>query len=78
MSRTIKLKDICKGKAYQVSGFVDTSSDYAEKLIKMGFVIGTPIRLAPVKLSDPMVVQIRGSRIALRKKEAQDIFVEEL
>ena len=78
MSRTMKLKDIIKGKAYRVSGFVDDASVYAEKLHKMGFVAGTPVELAPVKLSDPMVVQIRGSRIALRRKEAQEIIVEEL
>lgn len=78
MSKIIKLKDICKGKSYQVSGFADEASAYAEKLHKMGFVAGTPVQLAPVKLSDPMVVQIRGGRIALRRNEAQDIFVEEL
>jgi ferrous iron transport protein A len=43
----------------------------------MGFVEGTPIELAPVKLSDPIVFQIRGSRIALRKKEARQILVRE-
>ena len=44
----------------------------------MGFVEGTPVELAPVKLSDPMVIQIRGSRIALRKSEAQQVLVKEL
>ena len=43
----------------------------------MGFVKGTPLELAPVKLSDPMVVQIRGSRIALRKNEAKEVIVKE-
>jgi ferrous iron transport protein A len=43
----------------------------------MGFVEGTPIELAPVKISDPIVFQIRGSRIALRKKEARQILVRE-
>jgi len=43
----------------------------------MGFVKGTPVELAPVKLSDPMIVQIRGSRIALRKNEAEGILVKE-
>lgn len=65
-------------KKYQVSGFTNSSADYAEKLHKMGFVEGTPVSLAPVNLSDPMVVQIRGSRIALRKNEALQILVEEL
>ena len=44
----------------------------------MGFVEGTPVELAPVNVSDPMVIQIRGSRIALRKSEAQQILVQEL
>lgn len=77
MTTNIHLTDICKGKSYQIAGFENQSSDYAEKLHKMGFVEGTPIELAPVKLSDPIVFQIRGSRIALRKKEAQLILVKE-
>ena len=78
MSKKINLAAMSKGKSYQVSGFAQAASDYANKLHKMGFVIGTPVELAPVKLTDPMVVQIRGSRVALRKKEAQQVLVEEL
>lgn len=77
MSSTIYLADICKGKAYQIDSFKDPASYYSEKLQKMGFVEGTPIELAPVNLLDPIVFQIRGSRIALRKKEAQNILVKE-
>ncbi len=77
MSRNINLADIRKGIAYQISGFTDHPSDYTDKLHKMGFVEGTPVELAPVKISDPIVFQIRGSRIALRKKEAQQILVRE-
>ena len=78
MSRSINIASMSKGKLYQVSGFAKSATDYIDKLIKMGFVVGTPIELAPVKLTDPLVVQIRGSRIALRKNEAQNIIVEEL
>ena len=78
MSNNTNLTEINREKIYQVAGFVDNSSDYAQKLHKMGFVEGTPVELAPVKLSDPMVIQIRGSRIALRKDEAQQILVQEL
>lgn len=78
MAASIKLTNITKGKMFQISGFTNNSSEYAEKLHKMGFVEGTPIELAPVHLSDPIVFQIRGSRIALRKKEAQEILVREL
>jgi len=78
MPKSTNLTEIRKDKIYQVAGFVDNSTDYAQKLYKMGFVEGTPVELAPVKLSDPMVIQIRGSRIALRKSEAQQILVQEL
>jgi ferrous iron transport protein A len=78
MPNNTNLTEINREKVYQVAGFVDNSSDYAKKLHKMGFVEGTPVELAPVKLSDPMVIQIRGSRIALRKSEAQQILVQEL
>ena len=78
MSGGINLANISKGKSYEVEGFKSDSSEYVEKLHKMGFVQGTPIALAPVKISDPLVVQIRGSRIALRKKEAQEILVKEV
>ncbi len=77
MSENIKLTEMKKDRSYQIAGFVDQPSIYSEKLCKMGFVEGTPIEPAPVKLSDPLVFQIRGSRIALRKKEAQQILVKE-
>lgn len=78
MAKTTNLTEIKRDKNYRVAGFTNNSSDYAEKLHKMGFVEGTPVELAPVKLSDPLVIQIRGSRIALRKSEAQQILVQEL
>lgn len=78
MPKSTNLTEVKRNKIYQVAGFVDNSTDYAEKLYKMGFVEGTPVELAPVKSSDPMVIQIRGSRIALRKSEAQQILVQEL
>ncbi len=78
MTADINLTNITKGKIFQITGFTNRSSEYAEKLHKMGFVEGTPVELAPVHLSDPIVFQIRGSRIALRKKEAQEILVKEV
>lgn len=78
MPRNTSLIDIIKGKTYEISGFTNQPNEYTEKLHKMGFVDGTPIELAPVAISDPMVFQIRGSRIALRKKEARQILVREL
>ena len=78
MSEHLRLTEVQKNKWYQIAGFIDSPSIYSEKLYKMGFVEGTSIQLAPVKLSDPLVFQIRGSRIALRKKEAEQVLVREV
>lgn len=78
MNKKVSLVEMLRTKIYRIAGFRKTSPDYAEKLSKMGFTLGTPVTFAPVKISDPIVVQIRGSRIALRKKEAQAILVEEM
>lgn len=78
MATNISLDAIIRGKRYLVKGFARYESPYAEKLYKMGFVEGTPIQLAPVELNDPIIVEIRGSRVALRKSEAQQVYVEEI
>ncbi|WP_432737088.1 FeoA family protein [Maridesulfovibrio sp. FT414] len=77
MTTNINLSEIREGHDYCVLGFELESSEYARKLHKMGFVEGTPVKLAPVKISDPMIFQIRGSRVALRKTEAMQIKVKE-
>ena len=77
MIGTLTLAAMLQDKSYRVVGFHNDATDYAEKLLKMGFVTGTPVALAPTGLKDPLVVSIRGSRIALRKAEAQEILVEE-
>lgn len=78
MSTELNLSEIRKGLVYQVTGFDDAFSPYAEKLHKMGFVVGTPVERAPVATTDPMIVHIRGSRIALRRKEALSVRVKPL
>lgn len=78
MTKNINLSKILEGRKYSVLGFESETSDYAIKLRKMGFIEGTTICLAPIKISDPMIFEIRGSRVALRKNEADQIKVEEV
>jgi len=78
MTDILNLANIAMGRSYEIAGFGGGATSYAEKLYKMGFIEGTPVQLAPVQMSDPMVIQIRGSRIALRKKEAELILVKEI
>lgn len=77
MKKKHSLSQIKQGIQYTIAGFSSGAAEYAEKLTKMGFVDGTPIQLAPVHINDPLVFEIRGSRIALRKYEAQQIIVQE-
>ncbi|WP_027722269.1 FeoA family protein [Maridesulfovibrio zosterae] len=78
MTTNINLSEILEERSYAILGFDVETSVYAQKLRKMGFVEGTPVGLAPVQISDPMVFEIRGSRVALRKIEAIQIKVKEL
>ena len=78
MASRIVLTDMQSGHNYRLVGFETDSPEYSNKLYKMGFVEGTPIEMASVKISDPVVVQIRGSRIALRRSEAEQVIVEEI
>ena len=76
--KSMSLSEMLRGKAYLVAGIQQDDAAYAEKLYKMGFIEGTPVQLAPVELYDPMVIEIRGSRIALRRQEAKQVYVQEL
>lgn len=76
MSKNIPLSKMQHGIGYTIQGFNGAAINYAEKLTKMGFVQGTEVALAPVQQADPIVVQIRGSRVALRKNEASLILVQ--
>lgn len=78
MGKSIPLDEMGKGQKYQITGFNNAESEYAIKLHKMGFIAGTEIELAPVDIKDPIMVQIRGCRIALRKTESRDIMVENI
>ncbi|WP_320008577.1 FeoA family protein [Maridesulfovibrio sp.] len=78
MTTNINLSRILEGRTYSVLGFECETSDYALKLRKMGFIEGTAITLAPIKISDPMIFEIRGSRLALRKAEAEQVKVVEI
>ncbi|MDC7232616.1 MAG: FeoA family protein [Spirochaetales bacterium] len=71
-----KLSEIPKGSQFIIKGFENQDSEYAEKLLKMGFVEGTVVERTSADISDPMVFSLRHCRVALRKKEAAEILVK--
>jgi ferrous iron transport protein A len=70
MTRALHLADLQVGDEAQVLGYAETS-DYCERLIRLGLIPGTRIRLerrAP--LGDPVEIRFRGYALVLRPDEA--------
>ena len=55
---------------------VDGARSFRRRLMEMGLVPGTPIRLIDVApLGDPLEIEVRTSRLSIRKEEAAQIRV---
>lgn len=64
------LNDLEPGDEARVTGYLETS-DYSERLTRLGLIPGTRIRLerrAP--LGDPVEIRFRGYALVLRPAEA--------
>jgi ferrous iron transport protein A len=49
---------------------------FRRRIMEMGLVPGTPVRvLAVAPLGDPLTVELRSSRISIRKREAEQVRV---
>ena len=71
--QTVKIIDLKKGEQYQ-----DKNDPVLERLELLGFRVGETLQVLAIGLfgGDPVLVQIETSRFALRKNEAERIFVE--
>lgn len=71
-----KLADLAVGEEAVVSGYRE-ASDYAERLLRLGLIPGTRLRLerrAP--LGDPVEIRFRGYALVLRPAEADCLQLE--
>ena len=73
----INLTEIQPGRTYIISDIAE-KSEYAYKLEKLGFTRGTPLEKGLSNIKNPMVIKLRGSRIALRTNEAMIVKVKEI
>ena len=71
--QTVKIIDLKNGEQYQ-----DKNDPVMERLELLGFRVGESLQVLAKGLfgGDPVLVQIETSRFALRKNEAERIFVE--
>jgi ferrous iron transport protein A len=70
---------ICDLKPGQI-GTVDKvlgNKDLAKRLLSLGCIEGTEIKLKRIApLGDPIILNLRGFDIAIRKKDAKNIFLK--
>ena len=78
MSSVKNLSDIHRGRKYMIAGYTDPHSPYSEKLVKMGFVEGTIVERTATEISDPLILNLRHSRVALRRGEAKIVLVRDV
>jgi ferrous iron transport protein A len=67
---TLRLTDLPPGRVAEVVA-VDPACQAAKRLLDLGFTPGTKIRVVRrAPLGDPMVYELRGMRLCLRRSEA--------
>ncbi|MCS6884326.1 MAG: ferrous iron transport protein A [Acidobacteriota bacterium] len=65
------LVDAVRSKWYRIAG-VEASNDERRRLLELGLTPGTEVCVVQeVPFGDPLIVQVRGARLALRKREAE-------
>ena len=50
---------------------------FAKRLLALGFIEGTEVKLvATAPLGDPIIINLRGFNLAIRKNDAKNIFIK--
>ena len=76
MGQAATLDELSIGQAARVAG-VDGGGSMAIRLLEMGLVPGTRVRLIKrAPLGDPIEVQVRGYHVSLRRAEARRVRLE--
>ncbi len=75
----LTIKDLHVGEEAKIKGFSQCDPHYRQKLMAMGLLPGSIIKLTCVApLGDPFQVVIRGSVLSLRKAEASVLNLERI
>ena len=63
-NRTVIVEEVAGDRAFR------------RRIMEMGLVPGTPVRVVAVApLGDPLTLELRSSRLSIRKREAQQVRV---
>ena len=75
-AQRLKLSDLKVGEEARVGEYSDVT-EYCERLIRMGLIPGTTIRLERLApLGDPVEIRFRGYALVLRPSEAECLHLE--
>ena len=70
------LRDLDPGQSARLAQ-IGGDRSFRRRLMEMGFLPGTVVRLVRrVDIADLLELEIRGSRISLRRSEAGSLFLE--
>ena len=77
-AQRLKLSDLKVGEEARVGEYPEMT-EYCERLIRMGLIPGTTIRLERLApLGDPVEIRFRGYALVLRPSEAECLPLERL
>lgn len=75
MSYVVRLSELPKGRKAAIKEHADT--DFRLTLMEMGCIPGEPVWIEMIApLGDPMAIRIAGYYLSIRKKDAENIWVE--
>ena len=72
MVMDVSLQEMKPGESARVVGFAKGERDYRQRLLAMGLTPGAVFsvtRVAP--MGDPVEIKVRGSKLSLRRHEAE-------
>lgn len=74
----MSLSELKLGKSGIIS-HIEGNEALAKRLLALGCIEGTPVCIKSVApLGDPLVIGLRGTKLAIRKKDAKGIVLQEV
>ena len=74
---SMSLRDVKPGLTVQIAKFNGVSEDLRRRLLELGMTCGSRVTVCgEAPLGDPIVLEVKGCSLALRKKEAEGIEVK--
>lgn len=73
----MKIGDLDIGSEAKITGYEQGSKEYRHKLLRMGLVKGSRLRLLrKAPMGDPVEIELNGQKITLRKSEADVLTID--